>query len=324
MSYPVIPMKKIDMGRERILLPCGIGDVYWSLVKLQAFCAEKGIKDPYVAIITAKSEPKYEGSEYRSLEFLKMVPFVKIDTPPNVEARPKPTPPWLNDIYMEMWHGAKTVYPGFMGYDYFLVYNSAITNGRFLEMVDNLECNWYFPMYVSEKQDQFKIDSEETYGDYAIYLWSFCGGGYSHYHIKEFHPDKITESIKQFTKLTGLRPVFVGSWWDVNHGNNYLKDMIAAVPGSVDLVGKTTIDQLFGVIKGSKMVVGAHCGPTILSTVFHKKTIMMWAKSYPSFAPASPLAVAPPDTRWTNYFPVFTNGLTVDTFVGTMMELYAN
>lgn len=309
-------------GRTRILLPCGIGDVYWSLVKLRAFCKRHDVKDiPYVAIVTTAQEPKYDGSEYRSLEFLKMVPFVKLDTPPNKEAHPKPEPKWLSDLYLEMWHGTKTNCPGFMGYDYFLVYNGAITNGIFLEEIDDLECEWNFPMIVSDKQIQFQNECQKKYGKYVVYLWSFCGGGYSKFHTDEFSVLKIIKSIQAFVALTNLTPVFVGSWWDTLHGNDYLKEIISAVSGSVDLVGKTDIDQLFGVIKGSEMVVGAHCGPTIMSTVFGKKTIILWSKSYPLFKEKSPLVVAPPYARNETYWPVYTKGLTIDRFVNVMLEL---
>lgn len=320
--YPDIPMEKVDVGRTRILLPGGIGDVYWSLVKFQAFCKRKDITDPYVAFITTKPAEQYAGSEFRALDFLRMVPFVRIDEPYSVDARPTPTPPWLNNLYREMWHGTRTSCPGFMGYDDFLVYNSAITNGRLLEEVDDLECDWYFPLVVSMEQEDFRASCQRKYGKYAVYLWSFCGGGYSEYHVEEFSIAAIAESIRRFTELSKLTPVFVGSWWDVNHGNTYLRDIIAATPNSVNLVGKTTVDQLFGVIRGSELVVGCHCGPTILATVFHKKTIILWAKSYPMFAHTSRLAVSPPDTRFTNYWPVYTSGLTVNRFVGKMQELY--
>jgi len=312
----------VQRDRTRILLPCGIGDVYWSLVKLQDFCKRHSIEKPHVAIITTTPEIKYAGSEFRSLEFLKMIPFVQIDDPPNKEAYPiKPAPKWLSEIYMDMWHGTKSDYPGFMGYDHFVVYNGAITNGIFLEDVDDVKCDWYFPMKVSNDQEQFRLKCQKEYGRYALFLWSFCGGGYSDYHLKGFSTEQIAESTRQFVKKSGLTPVFVGAWWDTSHGNNHLKNIIDSVPNSVDLVGKTTVDQLFGVIKGSELVVGCHCGPTIMATVFHKKTIILWAQSYPLFKPLSPLVISPPDTVGSTYWPIYTDNLTVDEFVGKMLDL---
>jgi ADP-heptose:LPS heptosyltransferase/SAM-dependent methyltransferase len=312
-----------DERQARILLPCGIGDVYWSLVKFRAFCKRHDIKlPPKVAIITTTPEARYAGSEFRSIEFLRMVPFVEVDDPPNQEAHPiKPTPKWMHKIYQEMWHGSRTHTRDFLGYDHFLVYNCAITNGIFLEEIDDLECEWDFPMIVSDEQVRFQEDCRRNYGPYVVFLWSFCGGGYSEHHVKEFHPQKIIEATNRFVEESGCTPVFVGSWWDVKHGNDHLRDIIAAVPGSVDLVGKTNIDQLFGVIKGSEMVVGCHCGPTIMATAFRKKTIILWAKSYPLFTPTSLLVIAPPETRETTYWPLYTRGLTVGEFTDKMLAL---
>lgn len=310
--------------QTRILLPCGIGDVYWSLVKFRAFCKHHNIKlPPKVAIITTTPEAKYAGSEYRSIEFLNMVPFVEVDDPPNQEAYPtKPAPRQLTRAYYEMWHGNCTYRTNFLGYDYFLVYNCAITNGVFLEKIDSLECEWDFPLNVSEQQKDFQNECYKKYGPYVVFLWSFCGGGYSNHHVKEFHPRKIIESTNRFVRETKCTPVFVGSWWDVKHGNDYLREIIASVLGAVDLVGKTNIDQLFGVIKGSEMVVGCHCGPTIMATAFHKKTIILWAKSYPLFSKNSPLVIAPPETRGTTYWPLYTRGLTIKEFNDKMLRLY--
>ena len=315
-----IPMQRIYMGRHRILLPAGVGDIYWTMVKFEAFCKRHKITDPYVATITGPEQ--FKGSLLRSTEFLEMIPFVKIDDPCTAEAHPiSPTPKWLQDIYTEMWHGTRTSCPGFMGYDHFLVYNSVINNGRFLEEVDDLECNWYFPLTVSEEQERFKSQCQAKYGKYAVYLFSFCGGGYSESHINEFSAHNLAESIKRFTESSGITPVFVGAWYDAQWGNGHLNHLITSVPGSVNLVGQTSLDQLFGVIKGSELVVGCHCGPTIMAGVFRKKTIILWAKSYPYFNKNSTLAVCPPDTRETSYWPLFTDDLTVDKFVGKMREM---
>ncbi len=317
-----VPMKRIDKGYPRILLPAGIGDVYWTMVKFESFCRSRGLTDVHVATVTGPEQ--YQGSLLRSVEFVEMMPFVKVDDPPTCQMSPiYPVPKWLHNIYLEMWHGTRTYYPGLLGFDYMLVYNSAINRGVFLEDVDQLTCNWYFPLTVSEEQERFRNQCREKYGKYAVFLWSFCYGGYSDLHLKEFPVASIIESTKKFVKKTGLTPIFVGAWWDTQFANRYLYDVLENVPGSVSLIGQTSLDQLFGCMKGSEIVVGCHCGPTVMAAVFHKKTIILWAKaSEYGFNVSSPLAVCPPDTRGTTYWPLFTDELTVDKFAGKMAELY--
>jgi hypothetical protein len=323
----VIPMERIDKGRTRILIPSGLGDVYWTIVKFQGFCQRHGIADPYVALITTEPEVRYAGSEFRSLEFLRMMPFLKIDDPPNQEAWPvKPAPKWLKDLYHEMWYGDKIVQPGFMGYDYFLVYNNAITNGRFLEDVDDTPCNWHFPLTFTLEQEQFGVDCADKWGKYAVYLWPFCEGSYSKYHLEQFSAEQIAESIRQFTALSGLTPVFIGAWWDKNFDDAYcIKHILETVPGSVDLLGKTTVPQLFQIIKGCEVFVGCQCGPAIMAAAFGKKVLTLWAKKYPLFKfPNCRFVMVSPEARGTTWRPIWADGLTVDQFVGEMMDLYTN
>ena len=57
------------MKAPRILLPSGIGDIHWVLVKLQAFIQALGCPPPELWIAD-------DVARRRSLEFLRLVPWV--------------------------------------------------------------------------------------------------------------------------------------------------------------------------------------------------------------------------------------------------------
>jgi hypothetical protein len=306
----------------RILVPTGIGDVYWVMTKLQSFCKKYHITEkPSITILTDSDNPGY----LRTVPFLEMIPFIQIGELPTIALDPvKPRPEYIQKIYEELYtKNGRTVYPGLYGYDYFISYNGIINSGNWLESCDDLECNWNFDLIVSDEQQQFRNECKEKYGKYAVFYWTF-NGNYIDYQLKQFSLDKIAEAIKQIVCKLKSTPVFIGAYWDLQY-NDFLTSLILQIPNAVNLVGQTSLDQVFGVIQGSELVMGYHSGITNMAVVFKKKTVLLWPSSLPNAHqwPASiPLAVVPRETRNTTYKPQFTGDLTVEKLVTTTLNLY--
>lgn len=322
-DMPIVAAPNTD-GVTRIVVPGGIGDVYWVMIKMEAFCKREGIKGK-PAIIALADNSSWESSRIRSIPLLEMIPFVMVGDPPTVSLDPvSPRPQCLQEIYREIGGSCgRTVYPGFMGYEYLICYNGVINSGNWLEKVDDLECNWYLPLSISEEQRQFQIECSEKYGKYAVFYFSIIGDFVSR-NLHQFSLDKMAESIRNFTNSASLTPIFIGAWWDlrwpVPNSPDYLQQLMSKIPGAVNIVGQTSLDQAFGVMRGAELVSGYHCGLTNMAIMFKKKTVLLWATD--RFPKATPLAVAPPDTRMTTYIPLLTQDLTVDKFTGTMRDLY--
>ncbi len=315
---PLPPLAESKNGIARILIPPGIGDIYWVLVKLEAFMLRQRITTTKLTII---SNDVVWNAHLRSIPFLKMVPFVEIGTPeciPNdIAGRRTPAD---DAIYKEAYRQpGRTAFPGFKGYDYFMSYNGTINSGRWLEETDtDLECNWYLPLIVSAEQERFQKECVERFGNYVVFHWTLAGD-YLNWVAKEFPINNIATAIQQFVKKYNVRAVFAGAHWDTKW-NDMLPSIIRAVPDAVDMCGQTTIDQAFGLLKGSKMVVGYHDGLMNMSAMFKKKTLLLWCED--QFPYSVPMAVVPPETRGTTYRPLYTKTLTIDKFVGKMGELY--
>jgi hypothetical protein len=306
----------------RILVPTGIGDVYWVMTKLQSFCKKYGIVEkPAITILTDSDTPGY----LRTVPFLEMIPFIQIGELPTIALDPvKPRPEYIQKIYEELYtKNGRTVYPGLYGYDYFISYNGIINSGNWLESCDNLECNWDFDLLITEEQKQFKNECIEKYGKYAIFYWTF-NGNYIDYQLKQFSLVKIIESVQQIVSKLKLTPVFIGAYWDLQY-NDFLTSLIQQIPNAVNLVGQTSLDQAFGAIRGSELVMGYHSGITNMAVAFKKKTVLLWPSSLPNahqWPVSIPLAVAPPETRNRTYCPLFTGDLTVDRMVKKATDLY--
>jgi hypothetical protein len=312
-------------GKTRILVPSGIGDIYWILVKLKSFCRKYGIDDhPEIYIMSLRV---WDDSNRRSEPFLKMVPF--IDVPVDLLSPAVPSgsdEQKLNLFYHQLSQFPDNrIVPGFFGYEYLVCFNGIINSGHYLEEIDpDLECDWYFSMTISQEQTDFQNKCKKDFGSYAVFYFSFMGDfvtqNLSHFKIK-----KLAASINRLSEESGITPVFVGSWWDLRWPEppighiDYLPLLIDRVPGAVNLVGQTTLDQVFGVLRGADLVSGYHCGLTNMAIAFKRPTVLLWSEK--RFPPKTPLAVASPDSRNTWYRPLFTDTLTIDGYVGTMKEV---
>ncbi|MHA1809361.1 MAG: hypothetical protein ACTSYH_03510 [Candidatus Heimdallarchaeaceae archaeon] len=305
----------------RIIVPGGIGDVYWVMTKVEALMKREGIKEkPSILVL---DDGVWASGRIRSIPFLEMIPFVKVGNPQTISMFPNGRTNELTEFYSSLSSDFNPiVYPNFMGYEYLMCCNGIINSGHWIEKDDDLECNWYFPLEISDEQNEFREDCKRKYGKYAIFYFSIVGE-YLTRNMAQFHLLDVAESINRFVNKTGITPVFVGAWWDlkwpVKNFTSHLALLISKVQGAVNLVGQTSLPQVFGAIRGSELVSGFHCGLTNMAIVFGKKTVLLWAPE--RFPPSTPLAVAPPDTRMTSYIPLFTNKLTVDVYQNTMMDL---
>lgn len=312
-------------GIPRILVPGGIGDIYWIMVKMEAFCKHEGIKEkPEILILADRG--LWESSTLRALPFLKMIPFIKTGEPPTALMFPEGQPKSKHLLGFYRKAGlefGQMIWPEFLGYEYFISYNGLINTGHWLEKDDNLECNWYFSLKISDEQRQFENECKKKYGKYAVFYFSIVGDFLTK-NMAQFSLEKMAESINHFVNYTGLTPVFIGAWWDLKWPNprikNYLPILISKIPGAINLVGKTTLDKAFGVMCGAELVSGYHSGLTNMAIMFKKKTVLLWATD--RFPSETPLAIAPPNTRNTTYIPLLTGDLTIDIYRKTMIDLY--
>jgi SAM-dependent methyltransferase len=298
-SKIVLYLKKPKQKRVKILVPPGMGDAYWSVVKLQSFMKSIGregeIADVYVA---CNKDRKWEGHK-RAFPFLNLFPFLKsTGISFNTEQYPR-------EIWLEAYRDAgRTVFKNMCGCDYFLSWNGQLGNGNPLDEVDwELECNWIPDMFESLEQTNYETYCKETYGKYIVFYFLFHGH-YGHWQ-DEFGKNQMIASVNKICKETGHTPIFTGAVWDSEFEDQ--TKVIEGVPNAIDLRGETSVEQLFGLIKGSEVVVGYPSGLTIMSTVLKQKTIIIWNDYYnKEFMKNS----CPPEVRNKTYFIVNTRGLT--------------
>lgn len=298
-SKVVFYLIKPKQNRVKILVPPGMGDSYWSITKMEAFLKREGLGIPDVLV--ASPRDKIHNGHMRSFPFIELYPFLN-STYKVMDAHANQ--PEKRKIWVEAYtKRAETIFKDVLDCDYFLSYNGHLRFGEQMENIDSdLETNWFSPMFESLEQIQYKNECIRLYGKYIVFYFVFQGT-YAHW-TKQFSLQQVVRSIKRISKETGCVPILTGASWDKVH--DVLSEVVKDVPECIDLRGETTVAQLFGLIKGSEIVVGYPSGLTIMSAAMKQKTLTIWNDYYNrDFAWYS----CPPSVRNKTYFIEFTNDL---------------
>lgn len=253
---------KPKQERLNILVPPGIGDIYWVMVKLQSFLRERQITvPPNVHIVSLDS------AKDRSADYVRMVPFVR---GAGYKQCNRHSSLW-KEAYMQ---DGKTVFLNKEGCEYFIAYNGVTRHGHSIDVVDpQWECNWLFKHFRSLEQVQYGARLQEEIGPY--YLGYFINHGMYKRWLLEFNEGMISSTLERIARETGRKIVLIGAKWDENGLNQQLVNL-DKTDSIVDLTGKTSLEQAFGVIEGSSGVIGFPSGMTVLATAFRKPTLMFW------------------------------------------------
>lgn len=309
-SKTTVWCNKPQQTRTTILLPPGIGDSYWSITKLQAFLKREKLALPDVHVASNR-DMKHNGHK-RAFPFLEMFPFLKATGETHTTESQK-------EIWKEAYaQEGRTIFKDVLGCDYFISYNGHLRVGAQMEELDpDLETDWNPPMFVSLEQRRFKQECQAKYGKYIVFYFIFQGT-YT-YWLKQFGVDRLVDFVVQTCRETGATPIFVGAQWDAEE--NTLNRLKREIPKAVDLVGKTNVAQLFGLLRGAELIVGYPSGLSIISTVLGAKTLIIWNKFYNrDFA----WYACPPATRGKTYFIEDTEGLEVKPLVKMAVDIYTN
>jgi 2-polyprenyl-3-methyl-5-hydroxy-6-metoxy-1,4-benzoquinol methylase len=267
-------VSKPQIKMTRILVPPGMGDIYWVLCKLESFIESHATGTPEVWI--ASLEPNLDRSfEYLDRHnFLYAAGYFDARSIKSRPARGRMEPPVWRRAYMEDNDG---VFPDVLGFDYFLSANGGTRHGRSLdELMPGCATNWYPPMFISVEERTFGTSLRAKFGDYLM-AYFVHHGMYKHW-LKELPPSALYNILQRINQKTGMPIVLTGAGWDVGDPvGDYLISTDKASSGFiVDLRGKTTMPQLLSLLRASKGCIGFCGGNTIMSAAFKKPTVLLW------------------------------------------------
>lgn len=253
----LIMAEKPSVERLSVLLPPGIGDSLWSLVKLQSFLKVHGqdVCDVYV---------EKAGDRDRAGDFVKRLPFVAYKGTKNVTI----DGPLMREAYRT---DGRSIIPDVEFCDYLVAFNGAMEHGRSLDQIEpELACNWDLPLHRPLKERQFGRQFRQAHGPYVVAF--FVDHGFYANWTGYFGDKDILACLREVSR--DRKVVIVGAGWD----RAGLGQRIAWRCGSevIDMVGKTDLDELIGLLRHADGVIGHPAGNTILPSIWGVPTVLLW------------------------------------------------
>lgn len=252
--------------RVDILIPPGIGDGYWPLVKMRSFVEKNKLGTPDIHIVSNRSKRRD-----RSIDFVQSIPFVHGAGYLQVDNK---DPLW-REAYLQ---DGRTIFEDVKGMDYFIAYNGVTRWGKSLEEVDpEYETEWFLPQWRPLESRRYVEKIKQKYGDYIV-AYFISHGMYMHW-INAMAPRQIQEMLLHIAKLSGKKILLVGASWDQENLNAILmkRDNSGAL---VDLTGRTSCHEILELMRQASGVIGFPSGITILATAYRTPTIMLWHKYF--------------------------------------------
>jgi hypothetical protein len=274
----------------KILLIPGIGDIHWVMLKMESWIAKNcpGEK-PEIWIWNFDGRP-------RSGDFVRRIPFVKfggyLDRNIDMDKRK------FHHSYMT---GLVSEIKDFYGFDYYICVNGELRIGKLMDRIlPRYEINWDYE--IDLKGCEPPIDDP-----YIIFY--FSNHGMFTQWVRAMPPEKIKKFIGS---IKDHRLILTGSTWDSDF-NKLLEG------GNVEnWCGDTSLDQLFGLMKGAKAFVGWCGGNTIVSQHINTPTLMLWSDY---FIKQFQTNWVKPEKIGTIYKPLNVENLTFETFRKNLDEL---
>jgi hypothetical protein len=245
-----------SVEKPKLLLPPGIGDIHWVMLKMQSFI-EKYLngRKPEIWVCSP------DGSMDRAAEYVQRVPFVTFGGYFNISANIR----LFLDVAV---NGA--ILKNWSGFDYFFGMNKEIGLGKPLsEIWPELASDHDYPIIVTE-QDKAEVEALKLPEPFVL----------TSFYSRSFYVawDKVLSGKLVIKKLVAdgkVNVAMTGAPWDLSLGDAYFKGLPA-----INIVGRTSLGCLLALFHKAAAFVGHAAGNGMIAQHMGCPTVLLWGADF--------------------------------------------
>lgn len=283
----------------KFLLPQGIGDSVWALHKIESVAMRLGLDEIHVCL--SGNEGVVDS---RALDFVRRFSFVSSARMRSIGILHSPA--WRED---GCWNYVDDGIYEIEGERYCaLIPNAALEHGiRLEDWLPHHRIDWdiFSRFHQTPKECRFGQRLREDIGPYAVFYPGPLGGNTVEGHNRGmlWHPSQWLALGNLIHEAFGLAIVCVGARYDRGYFDCFLAPLLPdASCHWVDMIGETSIGELYSVTSNACFCISYQAGVGIVSTYLGTPTAIFWrpqgdsisSHGYLSFSEAMASAWVPP------------------------------
>jgi len=265
------------------LVPQGIGDSVWALLKIQDI--SKKIGDGVINVFIACSDAN-NTSEARSLEFVRRFDFVDKCEMYQMPMEGRQGCVLLlgaaadaNGLYRYIDSGATTL----NGIDYVLIPNYTLERGiRIEDWLPEYEINW-------NVMDHFRFESVKRTKQYIVFFMASTSGNTMAGHNRNslWAPQQWVELGRRIQKEFDCDIFVVGADYDMSYYTDYIKPLLREDDNWSNYIGIFNIEGTFSLVKNARFVMSYQSGIGIVANYMNVPIAIFWRAKGDSISPNS-------------------------------------
>lgn len=253
------------MSEEVVIgMPPGIGDLHWIMTKLESFKAKNNIQKLKVVVnlewMTQNNRHTY------SLDYLELLPFID-----SAESKVEKLP-----FEYALAGGLGTpLFTNHGGCDYMIEFNSELEKGtKLLDILPGYDTNFNYPIARPPEADEWAEAIKQSQDDKFVVIFTASTEGNDMWANRLWCPRDWVKLAQRIHDQTKCRSVVVGGKWDKSYAERICQLDEANV--ILDIVGQTSIAQLFALLRKANVVIAYQCGVMMMAVHFRTPAVAFW------------------------------------------------
>lgn len=267
----------------RFLLPQGIGDSVWALLKIQDIANKLG--DGIVDVFLNTMNADYR--ENRAIPFIKKFKFVNSVSQVKTPITKDIYPPLENGYYTYLDDGLPPPHLASV-VDYVLIPNRVLERGQRIETwLPEFSVNWNImdDFQFTEEEEKLASDVRKDFEYCVFYLGPKTGNTIDgHNRNALWKPQDWAELGKFVTEKLKLKVIVVGAGYDFDYWTESVRPFTKGQEW-LDFVGSLEIGSTYAVAKKARFVISYQSGIGIVSEYMGVPSALFWRQRGNSISP---------------------------------------